>query len=209
MLVLYRHIVIEDPLPAPTPEELAAVEREVGVALPADFAEFLTLAHGGTVEYLFDADGEEIPLGSIFRAGGEDTNEHGYGTLLGELRQMRAYQGLPKQVLPFAHGGGDVPVYLDLTSEGKGRVVAFLRGLPEWTGLRRYSAFIPVAPSFDAFMNVLRLDEENAMENLQNALVRGDKVIISRNVDYLNLALPDWKIRYPELAQLTANALKN
>ena len=163
MLVRYHHVVIQNPLPSPGPEELTAVEQELGAALPALFAEFLTIAHGGTCDFVFDADGETISLGRIFRLERDPDSElrlgYDYGTILGELGAEREAKRLPKQVLPFAQGGGDVWIYLDLTPEGSGRIVAFLQGLPDWTGLRQESAFVEVAPSFNAFLESLRVNE--------------------------------------------------
>ena len=112
MLVRYHHVVIQDPLPPPSPEELTAVEQELGVPLPAHFAEFLTIAHGGRCDFAFDADGETISLGRIFRLERNLDSEfrlgYDYGTILGELGAEREAKRLPKQVLPFAQGGGDM-----------------------------------------------------------------------------------------------------
>ena len=102
--------------------------------------------------------------------GKDDKGEYGSHTLLGELHNERQYKRLPKQVLPFAQGEGDVILYLDLTPEGNGRIVAFLEGLPAWAGKPQQGAFFEVAPSFAAFLDALEPDEQNWIELLQNAL---------------------------------------
>ena len=57
-------------------------------------------------------------------------------------------------------------VYLDLTPEGQGRVVAFVTGLPEWAGKRQESQFIQVASSFSEYIDKLYVDEEEIREEL-------------------------------------------
>lgn len=207
MFVRFRHILIEDPLGPFRAEELAQVEQELGAALPVAFTEFLAVAQGGTSEYVLDAEGEEISLGSIFRVGTNERGEYGYGTLLGELREHRREKRLPQQVLPFSQGGGDVWFYLDLTPEGSGRVVVFLQGLPEWTGRSQDSRFVQVAPSFNAFLDSLRVDESYAIDNLRNALAQGRQDWITANVEYLEFCLPQWRQEYPDLSTHTDRAM--
>ena len=40
-------------------------------------------------------------------------------------------------------------LYLELTPEGRGRVVAFVHGLPAWAGHHEADAFVVLAGSFD------------------------------------------------------------
>jgi hypothetical protein len=85
MLARFRHVLIEDPLDQFLPEELDKVEQELGAALPASFTEFLTAAPGGTMEFIADAEGEEVSPGMVFSVGPDKQGEYGYGTLLGDL----------------------------------------------------------------------------------------------------------------------------
>ena len=87
---------------------------------------------------------------------------------MGELRSAREYQKLPRGVLPFARDGGGSMVYLDLSAEGRGRVVAFVDGLPEWTGLRTEPAFVELAPSFEEYVRKLRIDRESVIHQLMH-----------------------------------------
>ena len=49
---------------------------------------------------------------------------------MGEIRSAREYVKIPQGVLPFARDGGGSVVYLDLSREGNGRVVAFVMDRP-------------------------------------------------------------------------------
>jgi hypothetical protein len=200
MLARFRHVLIKNPLGPFLPEELNKVEQELGAALPALFTEFLTVAHGGTVEFIANAESEEVSLGMVFAVGPDKQGEYGNGTLLGELRKHRAEMGIPHQVLPFSQGGGDAWHYLDMTPEKGGSVVIYLEGLPEWTGRSDESAFVQVAPTFEAFLNALHVDESDAIGNLRNALAKGHKDWTAANLEYLQLCLPEWRQTYPELA---------
>jgi hypothetical protein len=140
----YRHLAIERARPAPTDTQLAAIENLLGARLPASFRDFLRVANGGYLEYVVDVrmgSGKTEPLCfcGLFSA---DEGTFCDGTFVGEIRSAREYVKIPQGVLPFARDGGGSVVYLDLSLEGNGRVVAFVTGLPEWTGLRTESGFI-------------------------------------------------------------------
>ena len=114
----------------------------------------------------------------------------------------RSCKDLPRQVLPFALGGGDAILLHGFDNRGRrSRVVVFLEGLPAWAGLRQESAFIEVAPSFGAFIHSLRVDKSYCIECLQDALKEGNAEAVRYNVEFLNLALPGWRDRYPSLAE--------
>src|SRR5262245_43476330 len=134
----YRHLAITRAKPAPTDAQLATIETLLGTQLPASFREFLRVANGGYLEYVIDVPtggGKTEPLCfcGIFSA---DEGTFCDETFVGEIRTAREYVKAPQGVLPFARDGGGSIVYLDLSAEGNGRVVAFVIGLPEWTALR-------------------------------------------------------------------------
>jgi hypothetical protein len=116
--------------------------------LPASFREFLRVANGGHIPYSIDVptgpgQTEPISFCGVFSAEeGTFCDE----TFLGEIRSARDYAKIPSGVLSLARDGGGSIVYLDLTPNGKGRVVAFVEGLPGWVGRRTESAFIELAP---------------------------------------------------------------
>lgn len=162
----FRHLAIEQAKAAPTEEQLAAMEGLLGVGLPTSFREFLTVANGAYIDYVVDVPlpggkTEELSFCGIFSA---DQGDFCDETFLGEIRSEREYKKIPPQVLPFARDGGASTAYLDLTPEGGGRVVAYVHGLPEWTGLRTESAFVELAPSFDGYVDLLRVDLESVLE---------------------------------------------
>jgi hypothetical protein len=203
VFVVYRHLVIEAPIASPTQQELAAIEEELGTGLPAEFTEFLSVAHGGNLEYIYHApptpEGEELSVGHIFRTRSSDKRGYSRETFLTHLHVERLHKELPRPVLPFARGGGDAMLYLDLTPEGAGRVVVYLQGLPAWAGLREESAFIEVAPSFGSFVESLRVDEAYCIECLQGALEKGNPEAVRYGVVFLDLALLGWRNKYRSL----------
>lgn len=204
----YRHLVIEDAKVPVEADEIAAVEAELGTALPPPFLGFLNAASGGSLEYYVhvppepdteETVGEEMMFCDIFHAGRDAQGGHGDGTLVGEIRGHRRFLSLPPGVLPFARDGGDSTVYLDLTQEGAGRVIAWVYGMPAWTGLRLDDGWVEVASDFDDYVSRLHLDEEEAVGLLQEAVNRNDPQQADANREFLDLALPGWRGRYPGL----------
>jgi hypothetical protein len=106
---------------------------------------------------------EPLCFGSIFSA---DEGTFCDETFAGEIRSAREYAKIPQGVLPFARDAGGAVVYLDLSYEGNGRVVALAIGLPERTGLRPESAFIELASSFDDYVAKLRTDRDDVLDTL-------------------------------------------
>jgi cell wall assembly regulator SMI1 len=207
MLTRYKHVVIEDFQGPPDVHEVQAIEQELGVALPSSFRQFLDVANGGTLEYSVRVpptpDGEEMLFGMLFQAGRDRSDEYGYGTLIGEARDHRRFIGIPKEVLPFAQDGGGSTVYLDLTESGRGRVVAYVIGLPAWTGLRQEDALVEVARDFDEYLSRLYLEDdflEETFHLLGKAISDGDEEGVRASREYLDLAVPDWRERHPNLA---------
>lgn len=189
----YRHVAIDRAKPAPTSAQIVAIERFLGAQLPASFREFLQVANGGYIEYMIDVpfdNGKSEPLCfcSIFCA---DEGEFLDGTFLGEVNSARQYQKIPAGVLPIARDGGGSMLYLDLSPEGKGRVVAFIEGLPEWTGLRTQSAFIELAASFDEYVDKLRIDREMLIDQLREDVKTEGHVDATE--EWLDIGMPKWR----------------
>jgi hypothetical protein len=188
-----RHLAIERAKPAPSDTQLAAIETLLGAKLPASFRDFLRVANGGYLEYVVD-----VPTGSgkieplcfcrIFSA---DEGTFCDQTFVGEIRSAREYVKIPQGVLPFARDGGGSVVYLDLTREGNGRVVAFVMGLPEWTGLRTDSAFIELASSFDAYVAKLRIDRDHVIDTLVHDVT--DMSHVEATEEWLDIGMPRWR----------------
>jgi hypothetical protein len=189
----FRHLAIEHAKAAPTNAQLAAIEDLLGAPLPGSFREFLQVANGGYLEYVIDVpfgDGRSEPLSfcGIFSAEDGDFCDE---TFTGEIRSSREYQKIPLGVLPFARDGGGSMAYLDLSPEGNGRVVAFVQGLPEWTGLRTESEYIELASSFDEYVNKLRVDRDAVLDHLtHDASILGHVVATE---EWLDIGLPSWR----------------
>lgn len=196
----YKHLAIEWSKGPPEPAEVALVERKLGRPLPADFREFLDVASGGSCDYLISVpvtpEGEDMFFPGIFHCGKNRRGEYAEGTLYWELEAERQSKSLPRGVLPFAHSGDDAVLFLDLTEQGAGRVVAFV---PGWAGgvegIGR-SSFVVVAPSFERYVQMLRVDALAAERAALEAFASGDSARIDPLVEYLDIGLPDWRARF-------------
>jgi hypothetical protein len=189
----FRHLAIERAGPAPTAAQICAIETLLGASLPASFVDFLAVANGGYLEYAIDVameNGSTEPLSfcGLFSADDGDFCDE---TFVGEIRSGRAYAKIPMGVLPFARDGGGSIVYLDLSPEGQGRVVAFVVGLPGWTGLRQESAFLTLASSFDEYADKLYLDREATLDHLEYDATESSHVQATE--EYLDIGQPSWR----------------
>lgn len=136
---------------------LAELRALVGVELPPLFVRFLQAVNGRSIEqYGFKLDGFEgtfqCPIVYSLHAG------FGAHSLIAELRDAREHNGVPPEVIPFAcrlNGRADGVMYLDLTASGGGRVMAWLAARPAWTGRNPESGWFVVAPSFEAYVEML------------------------------------------------------
>ncbi len=189
----FRHLAIERQQSPPEASEIEAIEALLGASLPDSFRAFLDVANGGSLEYVID-----VPLGGggteSMSFGGLFSTRNGTfcdETFLGEIRSERERTKIPLGVLPFARDGGDSMVYLDLSSTGKGRVVAFVRGLPEWAGLRTDSVFVELARSFDEYVSKLHLDRADVIRSLAEDVKTGDHVDATE--EWLDIGMPGWK----------------
>jgi hypothetical protein len=201
----YRNIAVERAKSAPTPAQLAAIERLLGAELPTSFREFLQVANGGYVDYVIDVplgDGksESLCFCSIFSA---DEGDFKYGTFMAEINGARKGLKVPVGVLPIARTGGSSMLYLDLSAEGNGRVVAFVAGLPEWTGLRTQSSFVEVASSFDEYLEKLRIDREMVIDGLRQDAK--SVAHVEATEEWLDIGMPSWR-EDSELAAAVADA---
>ena len=110
-----------------------------------------------------------------------------------EIHQSEKYIfHIPEKVLPFASDGSSY-LYLDLRDEAQACVLAFVHGLPTWTGLYQHNTLVKLTDTFSDFIDLLKLDVEEAKELLLAAIARDDKPAISANIDFLELALPNWR----------------
>lgn len=189
----YRHIAIDEAKAAPTPAQIAAIETELQASLPASFLEFLQVANGGEIDYYCDVpDGrggfEQMSFPGLFNA---DEGDFCDETLVGEIRAARKHMDMPEKILPFARDGGDSMLFLDLSDEGQGRVLAHIRELPAWTGPRAPAGLMVLAPSFDAYIASLYLDKNEVIRDLEQYASHPSH--LAATAEYLDIGLPGWR----------------
>src|SRR5207249_1955472 len=142
--------------PPPTSNQVALVERLVGVKLPETYVEFLRFSNGGHPEvdtFDFDAAGRHMEWGinRFFRlstgpmAGSDDGED-----VISQYQHR--WPGAPREILPIAGDGLGNLICLDLTKEGNGRVVLWVHDR-EWPLLQ-------VAESFEELIDALRLNPD-------------------------------------------------
>jgi len=191
--------VIDHPQAPPTEAEIAALEGEIGAELPTDFKDFLKVANGGHLEYEVEVDHpggrERLVFGGLFSTQRSPSAQSDWETFLGELKAAREAFRLPHQVLPIARDGGGSMLFLDLSEAGQGRVVAFVHGLPAWTGLRQTNAFVDVAPSFSGYVDKLYIPEDLAREAVDAAKNQSNQERLKAIRDWLEVGMPDWRSR--------------
>jgi hypothetical protein len=195
----YQHVVIEGAMSPPTTTEIAAIESAVGVGLPEDFKEFLRVANGGHIEYEIDVghpEGmERMGFGLLFATRRSPGATSALETFLGELEAAWRIGPISREVLPIARDGGGSMLFLDLTAEGGGRIVAFVHGLPAWAGGRQTDAFVEVAPSFSDYISKLFISEELARDLIDDAQGQGDRARLAEIREWLEIGMPDWRDR--------------
>lgn len=189
----YRHLAIERAKAPPTATQLQIIETELGAQLPPAFKQYLEAANGGYLDYIIEVPTEtgQSEMLSFCDLFSTDIDTFRAGTFVGEIRLEREHTNIPRGVLPFARDGGGSIVYLDLSQEGSGRVVAFVEGLPEWAGKRTESAFIELASSFDEYVDKLKIDLDDIVTHLETGVTT--LVHVAATEEWLAIALPNWQ----------------
>ncbi|APA68476.1 SMI1/KNR4 family protein [Janthinobacterium sp. 1_2014MBL_MicDiv] len=188
----YRHLALDGARPAPTAQEIAAIEALLEAPLPPAFLAFLQVANGAYFDYTCDVpDGEggveKMGFNTFFSA---DEGDFCDETLVGEIRAARKHMSMPAQILPFARDGGNSMVFLDLTAEGGGRVMGYVQELPGWTG-RRAHGFIELAPSFDAWLDSLYIDRDTVLDELEHSV--SEPSHLEAMAQWLDIGMPAWR----------------
>lgn len=192
----FRHVVVDDALPPPTEGEIKRLESEVGATLPDDFRRFLDVANGGELaDYsilVTHSGGDELMgFSSVYAtrpAPGRITFERA-------LRNERARKNIPEGVLPIAYDAGDSILFMDLSGDAGGRIVAFVHELPDWTGRGRSDAYVEVAPSFGEYVDQLQIETQYAQESIDRAWSGSDTSAAVAVAEWLDIGMPDWRTR--------------
>lgn len=197
--VHYRGLVVFDPALPVGAADVVALEGSLGVSLPAGYRSFLEACNGG--ELLYDLRVPDLPGGRVmhFTMHRLSQVQPGHYSLDEEFKTVQNCfwaDTLPKPALPIATAGGGDTLYLDLSDEGAGRLVAFLFQRPAWTGLPTSQGLVPVAESFEAFLSRLRLDPRVGREAWESAQ-RGATPEGLRDVSaWLDEGLSNWRVLF-------------
>jgi SMI1 / KNR4 family (SUKH-1) len=199
----YRGRIIFGPFAPVHPEEIGALEADLGQPIPPAYRSFLEVANGGALEYSVRVPpgpgGEPISFCDLYRLGRDEHSEYGWGTLVGEYRQLPhswLAEHLPvATLLPIARTGGeDDTLFLDLAPDRYGQVVGFVSGLPAWTGRRPHDMAGVLAEDFGAYLDGLFIDPQVA-ENVWSDHAHQDPADPRRRVveQWLDDGLAGWR----------------
>jgi SMI1/KNR4 family protein SUKH-1 len=180
---------------------MRTVRTELGTSLPEDYRRFIEVANGGVLPYAVDlppgaANAEPIVFSQLHTITPGRSGDFSWGTVLGETRHLHGAHVagiLPRDLVPIAGDGGGSSLYLRLHPDHVGEVWAFVHGLPEWAGGDEQDRGGFVAPSFDAFLDMLYIDDESAEMQWRDAQGADDWLRIVEL--WLDTGLPDWRGR--------------
>jgi hypothetical protein len=191
MLTSYKHLAIDDFGGPPTLDEIRLIEQALDRQLPQSFKDFLAVANGGYLDYVidiaFDGANEAFSFPSIY-----STHPQSPRAFLAELEIERTIRNIPSSVLPFASDGESV-VYLDLTIPGFDPVLAWIAGMPGWTGLSAQGGSVRLADSFDGYVDLLMVDQHMIGDLLQKAIQSNNVDRLQELREYLAIGLPNWR----------------
>ncbi|MGW4376918.1 SMI1/KNR4 family protein [Streptomyces albidoflavus] len=197
----YRGRMVTGPFAPFDLAELALLEAETGLPLPAAYRAFLKVG-GGRLEYAVHLPAcAPEPLQSfnrLYRLGRDEHGEHGWGTLLGEYRrgeelwhEVFGHPGL----LPVARNDGGDTLLIDLSPGGGGRLHAAVHGIP-LAGYVTDSVRTEVAAGFDAYLDALVIDPETAADVWDEVARESPADAWRRSVEaWLDSGLPGWRGR--------------
>lgn len=190
----YRNLLIEDTNQQATDVEIISIENELGASLPNDYKKFLKSCNGGYLEYdiLINFENEKseyLCFSSLYRASRDDD----WGCNPFELRQARKQERFPEAgVIPIARDGGSSMLYLDMREGCK--VVAFVQGLPEWTGLRQEDSLVVVANSFDDYLDKLTISDEMIKDHIESFEISEDSV--NATIEWFDSIGLEWRDKF-------------
>lgn len=187
----YRDLVLFGPFTPLPPDGLASIEAALGISLPQSYRRLLEVANGGTVEY-----DVHLPAGDVVSFPDLIPADQ-LGAEFRSLQESFLAVHLPVgSLLPVARDGCGSLLMLDVGAERYGRVVAFVHGLPAWTGSSRDDMFVELAPDIDAYLDALFIDDETAESEwsgvLGTALYNPWRDVV---VQWLDLGVPGWRDR--------------
>lgn len=161
----YRDRLVGGPFRPFDPARCAALEREIGLALPPAYRSFLEAAGGGKLDYLVRVPAcEPEPVQSfddLYQLGSDSAGGNSSGTLLSVYRRSRdgwlAENVSLTGLLPIACNGGGDTLFLDLNPATHGQLHGFVHAI-DWPGYLDHHVFTKVADDFDSYLDSLFID---------------------------------------------------
>lgn len=187
----YKKRLIEDTNPPATAQAIMAIEQQLGCVLPEDYKHFLQQCNGGYLDYdiqlqFEDGSTETLSFSALYSAdvaAGWESNPF-------ELTQEKQHSDFPASgVLPIARDGGSSVLYLDLRDGYK--VVAFVQGLPGWTGKRQQDELVVIAESFDDYLQKQTISDETIEQHIQHFDVNENTV--AATIEWFDSAGLAWR----------------
>jgi hypothetical protein len=163
--IFVRHVDNED-FPLPSREGVEAFEAQTATTLPEDYRNFLALMPGGsipaTVTFSFPgSSGSTEYLGSVL-----GLRPDGYLSLVRHVRDAEA-EGIPQAMLPIMVDTGGNVLALAVRPDRLGEVFFLdheiaVEGRPsiEDAEAQGWGYALPLAPSFTAFLDMLKIADE-------------------------------------------------
>jgi hypothetical protein len=196
----YRGLVLWGRFEPVARADFRHVRRVVGSRLPEEYRRFIEVANGGTLNYSVDLPpggaSEPITFSALYTITANSAGDFSGGTVIGEWRPAGSgyvAPGFPADALPIARDGSGSELFLRLHPDHFGAVYAFAHGLPEWAGGDGRDTGGQVSASFDAFLDLLYIDDELAELTWLDAHDQAEWRLVVEQ--WLDSGLPGWRQR--------------
>lgn len=196
-LTSHKNLVIIDAQEKPSEKEINQLEAELGVGLPSSYRAFLDDANSGDLgNYFVEVEHPEmkVPRSFGFLYGTKPKNPGmPIGSFEFEVAESRMHAQLPQQVLPIARDDSGCELFIDMTPDGQGSIIAFIQGIEGWENQPKENAYVFVADSFEDYLGMLQLEKDFCVEQLNEAVEHKSDDTITDLVAFLNKAYADWR----------------
>src|SRR3954451_19056168 len=143
--------------PQPTAQQLAVIERLIGISLPTDYVTFLRFSNGGHPKpdtFYIERAGNREPwsIDHFLKISSDSLATSDTEEVLWHYQALRP--DIPREFLPIADDGFGDLLFLDMTEMGKGSVIFWVREEADWP-------LFEVAGSFGEFIDELTVYPED------------------------------------------------
>jgi len=193
--MLYKNLYIEDINQAASDQEIQLLEQTLEASLPEDYKDFLRICNGGYLEYEIeitfeDGNSEYMCYGSLYQLNSSETWESNPF----ELKNERGVEGFPEKVLPIARDGGSSKLFLDLRDGGG--VIAYLQGLPGWTGLRQTDCLVKVADTFTEYLSKLQITDLMVKDHIESMHLTEEAIKLT--MEWFDSGAEGWRNKFKD-----------